>query len=168
MNKKEMKEKYEELFNMIILSKDVEKMNVLGSVAHAQMEWFIENRPEMAEEFLETLCSVKWKNYLTHKEAEKIIDNMSPEAKWTREQWKTAMENLGMVTEEEPYYNSCALWVAMNMIFSDDIHTIAYLMGKKLSEMTSEEMVKATHAFALNRLKDADRVFNIREYFGLQ
>lgn len=168
MNRQEMKEKYHELFNMIIASNDEEKMHVLGNVAKQQMEWFIENRPEMAEEFIETLCSIKWKNYLTHKEAERIIGSMVPAAKWTKEQWKTAMNNLGLLMEEEPCYNSCALWVAMNMIYSDDIRTIADLMGKTVEDMGAEEMVRATHAFAVNKLKDADGVFNIRKYFGLQ
>lgn len=69
---------------------------------------------------------------------------------------------------EEPCYNSCALWVAMNMVYSDDIRTIADLMGKAVDDMSAEEMVRATHAFAVNKLKDADGVFNIRKYFGLQ
>lgn len=122
----------------------------------------------MAEEFIETLCSIKWKNYLTHKEAENIINNMVPAAKWTKEQWKTAMNNLGLLMEEEPCYNSCALWVTMNMIYSDDIRTIADLMGKAVEDMSAEEMVRATHAFAVNKLKDADGIFNVRKYFGLQ
>ena len=163
-----MKEKYYELFNIIVASNDTDKMQVLGNVSKQQMEWFIENRPEMAEEFIETLCSVKWKNYLTRKEAESIINGMVPSAKWTREQWKTAMNNLGILTEEEPCYNSCALWVTMNMIYSDDIRTIAELLGKSVDDMGAEEMVRVTHSFAVNKLKDADGVFNIRKYFGLQ
>lgn len=168
MNRQEMKEKYHELFSMIISSKDEDKMKVLGNVSKHQMEWFIENRPEMAEEYLEVLCSVKWKNYLTQKEADNIVNNMTPAAKWTKEQWKTGMNNLGLLLEEEPCYNKCALWVTMNMIYSDDIRTIAEIMGKTLEDMSAEEMVRATHAFAVNKLKDADGVFDIRKYFGLK
>ena len=56
----------------------------------------------------------------------------------------------------------------MNMIYSDDIRTIAEIMRKTLEDMSAEEIVRATHAFAVNKLKDADGVFGIRKYFGLK
>lgn len=167
MNKQEMTEKYYQLFNMIVNSGDESKMHVLGNVAKQQMEWFIENKPDIAEDYIGVLCSVKWKNYLTHKEASAIVSKMTPSAKWSMDVWKAAMEKMGISIEEQPCYNSCALWVTMNMVYSDDIRTIAMLMGKTVDSMTPEEMVKATHAFAINKLKDTDGVFNIRRYFGL-
>ena len=167
MNKQELEDKYMALYDYMANSKKSENMKAFGHVMSQMMEWFIENKPDMAEEYIDKLESIKWKNYLTRKEAATIVNNMVPAAKWPMDIWKAAMEKMGVLTEEEPCYNSCALWVAMNMVYSDDIRTIAGLMGKTVDSMTPEEMVKATHAFAINKLKDTDGVFKIRRYFGL-
>jgi hypothetical protein len=85
---------------------------------------------------------------------------MQPSAPWSREQWKQAMMMKQYPTEEEPYYNSCALWVTMNMIMSDSSNTLK----KYVDDNTLFELV---HALAIDSLKDKDGVFNIRKYFGL-
>lgn len=92
---------------------------------------------------------------------------MKPTAPWAREVWKSALDKMGIVTQEEPYYNSCALWVTMNMVYSDSAQSIADIMGKPLADVSAEQMVKAVHALALDKLKDVDHHFNIRSYFGL-
>lgn len=74
---------------------------------------------------------------------------------------------VGIVTHEEPYYNSCALWTTMNMIYSDSAQSIADIIGKPLAEIPAEQMVKAVHSLALDKLKDSDHRFHIRPYFGL-
>lgn len=58
-----------------------------------------------------------------------------------------------------PYYNSFALWTTMNMVYADSSKTIAAIMGKQLAEIPAEQMVKATHAIAIDKLKDADHRF---------
>ena len=78
-----------------------------------------------------------------------------------------AMDNLGIATEEMPCYNSCSLWVLMNAVYSDSSHTIADIMGKPLAEIPAEKMIRAVHALSIDKLKDADKHFNIRSYFGI-
>ena len=38
--------------------------------------------PELAQEYLDKLCAIKWKNYLTKKEASEIVNGMNPPATW--------------------------------------------------------------------------------------
>lgn len=70
------------------------------------------------------------------------------------------MEQHGYVLEEEPYYNRCALYVTMSMIYSDDIESLKHFTN-------GIDMFEFIHALALNRLKDKDKVFDVRKYFGV-
>jgi hypothetical protein len=103
---------------------------------------------------------VKWKNYLTMNEADKIVSAMEPKAPWSREQWKQAMEQHGYAMEEWPCYNRCALWVTMNMIMSDSSDAIAEFID-------DENMFEFVYKLAVSKLKDADGRFVIRQYFDV-
>ncbi|MDD6017102.1 MAG: hypothetical protein PUC18_12660 [Prevotellaceae bacterium] len=160
----QMKEQFNELYNLMAASNNVNFMRTFGNVHKEMMDWFIANKPDLAEEWLCKLESIKWKQYLTPKEAEKIISGMDPKAPWTKEVWKSAMESFGLPLEEVPYYNSCALWVEMNKIYSDFGDEIAALLGKPLSP-NDKDIINACYKMALKNLKDKDHVYNIRSYF---
>jgi phage-related tail protein len=167
MTQVEIAQRFEELYDKMASSKNVKYMEVFGETMKKMMEWFVVNYPDLAQEHLDRLCSIMWNNYLTDKETQAIISNMEPKPAWTKEQWKNVMDSLGIATEEKPYYNCNALFVAVSMIYSDSAKTIAKLLGKPLDEVTTEEMAKATHLLAIDKLKDEDSVFNIRHYFGV-
>lgn len=155
-----MKQEYADLYEMMARSNKVEYMHTFGSVLTTAMDWMIVNRPEIAQEMIDKLESIRWKNYLTPKEAERIVANMNPKAPWSREQWKQAMEQHGYDLEQEPCYNRCALWVTMNMIMSDSSETLSkYVDNGKIFDLV--------HSLAVDKLKDADKVFSIREYFHI-
>ena len=160
MTTEEMKKEFYELYDMMAMSHDVENMRTFGNVHKEMMEWFIQNKPSEAEEWLMKLESIKWKNYLTPKEAERIVAGMEPKAPWTRDQWKSAMQQNGFELQHEPCYNSCALWVTMNMIMSDSSETL----GKYVD---SASLFKVVHDLAVDKLTDKDGKFCIRKYFGL-
>ena len=168
LTQQEMREKYAMLYDYMATSGKTEYMKVFGHVMTDMMEWLIDYKPEAAQEWIEKLCAIKWKNYLTRKEADEIVAKMNPKAPWSHDVWKSTMDSLGIPTEEQPCYNSCALWVVMNMVHSDSAPTIAKIMEAPLSEIPQQQFVKAVHAFALDKLKDTDGVFNVRKYFGLQ
>ena len=86
---------------------------------------------------------------------------MTPSAPWTRDQWKNAMEKSGFELEEWPCYNRCALYVTMNMIMSDSSATLTKYAAD------GSTMFEFVHALALDKLKDADKRFDIRHYFNL-
>lgn len=167
MNAQEMKEKYTMLYDYMAGSKKTAHMMSFGHVMNEMMDWMIANKPDVAEEMIEKLCAIKWNNYLTKKEAEAIVAKMNPKAPWPRDTWKQAMESFGIVMEEEPYYNSCAMWVEMNKVYSDHAATIAKMLGKTVQEVPAETMVKAVHSLALDNLKDIDGVYDIRAYFSV-
>lgn len=160
MTPQELKEKYEELYQYMAASKKPANMKTFGKVMNEMMDWLIANKADAAQEWVEKLESIKWKNYLTPKEADKIVASMEPKAPWARDQWKAAMEQHGYPLEEEPYYNRCALYTAMNMVMSDS--------GETLKKYVNDaDMFKAVYDLAVDKLKDRDNKFHIRHYFGV-
>jgi hypothetical protein len=140
-------------------------MKMLGWVTKAMMYDMIDAHPQQAEEYLNILESVRWDNYLTVKEAETIVNAMSPAPKWTRQQWLKTMEQMNLVPEEAHCYNRCALYVTMCMIDSDDGETIAMMMGKTGVATNDMDYFAMVNKFAMNKLCDRDGVFDIRRYF---
>lgn len=160
----ELKERYDSLYDYMANSKDPKNMKVFGCVMTEMMDVMIQKMPETAEEMIDQLESIKWKQYLTPKEADAIFAKMDPKAPWSRDQWKTAMESFGLPTEDAPYYNRCALWVEMNKVYSDAGDVIAELIGKPLSP-SDKDIIAACYKLALKNLRDKDGVYNIRKYF---
>ena len=160
----ELKDRYAGLYDYMAQSQDPRNMKAFGCVMTEMMDDMIQSSPTKAEEYIDQLEAIKWKQYLTPKEAEKIISGMDPKAPWTTEVWKSAMESFGLPLEEVPYYNSCALWLEMNKIYSDFGDEIAALLGKPLSP-NDKDIINACYKMALKNLKDKDHVYNIRSYF---
>lgn len=168
MTQEEMKNEFNALYNMMASSNNVEFMHVFGEVHKEIFEWLVANKPELAEEMLMKLESIRWRQYLTAKEAEKIVNGMNPKAPWNKDVWKQAMTQLELPMEEEPCYNSWALWCEMNKQYSDHAQTIAdSIIKKPLAEIPAEQIVPVIRAMALDVLKDKDHVYNIRKYFSL-
>ncbi|MCP9529255.1 hypothetical protein, partial [Segatella copri] len=95
-----------------------------------------------------------------------IVDGMNPPATWDMQTWIKAMNGLGLVTEEKPYYNDYALYVAMNQVVSDHGCTIARILDKEdVKDIDTEHLVKYAYSLAIDLLKDKDGVYDIREYF---
>ena len=160
MNSQELKQQYAELYSYMANSKKPENMKAFGNVMTEMYMWMAENKPDAAQEWLNKLEAIKWHNYLTPKEADMIVSGMNPQRPWSREQWKQVMEQHGFKLEEEPYYNRCALYVEMSAIYSDSSDTLK----RYASQADQFEVI---HALALDKLKDKDEVYDIRNYFGL-
>lgn len=151
---------------MMAQSQNPKNMKVFGNVMTEMMDVMIQKMPAEAEEMVDKLEAIKWKQYLTPKEAEAIVSKMDPSAPWKRDVWKNTMESFGLPLEEQPAYNRCALWVEMNKIYSDFGENLAELIGKTLSP-TDKDIISACYKLALKNLKDKDGVYNIRKYFGV-
>jgi len=160
MTAQELRENYYALYEYMATSKNPDHMKAFGHVMSEMMEWLIANKSDAAQEWIEKLQAVKWKNYLTQKEAESIVADMEPRAPWTREQWRSAMEQKGYPLEKEPCYNRCALYTTMNMLMSDS----AVTLGKYVSP---DALFDIVHDLAVDKLTDKDFVFRIRDYFSL-
>lgn len=149
-------------------SNEPKNMEIFGHVMTEMMNYLADTKPDVAEEMVNKLESIRWHQYLTPKEAEAIVSKMKPEAPWKRDVWNNAMQSLGIPVEDAPCYNSCALWAEMNKQYSDHAQTIAdKILKKPLSEIPADQIVPGIHAMALDVLKDRDGVYDIRTYFGL-
>lgn len=167
MTSEEMRKEFLALYEMMAGSSNVNFMHAFGKVHKEMMEWMIQNKPDLAEEFISKLESIRWKNYLTQKEAGAIVSSMSPKAPWSREVWRQAMDNLGLQKEFEPCYNSCALWVTMNRIYTASAESIARIMEMPLESVPADKMVKAVYSLAIDELCDMDNKVSIRHIYGL-
>ena len=153
-------DRYTKLYAMMANSKNSDYMKTFGNVMTCMMKDMASSDTAKAEEYVDRLESIKWDNYLTPQEADAIVAEMSPKAPWSREQWRSAMEQHGYALEKEPYYNRCALWVAMNMIMSDSSETLAKYVG-------GDKLFAAVHDLAVDKLCDEDANFMIRLYFNV-
>ena len=162
----DMMSRFERLYDQMSASGEVKNMRLFGSVMKEMFAWFAAYKAEAAENWLEKLESMKWKNYLTRHEAEEVVSKMTPKCPWRYDVWQNAMTSYGMVTEEMPYYNSYALWAVMCMIYSDSASSIKSIMKMGgVESMQDKELLVAIHMLAVDKLKDADGVFDVRKYF---
>jgi hypothetical protein len=156
----QLKSRYQALYDRMAVSTDVNNMKTFGQVEQEMMGWMIEHYPEQAQEWIEKLEAINWNNYLTKREADKIVAAMEPRAPWSREQWQMAMQQHNFPLAEPPYYNMLALYVVMSMIYSDSIDTLTKYMG-------TGDTFQVIHSLAVDKLKDADKRFSVRRYFEL-
>ena len=166
MNTQEMKERYTALYDYMAASREPRNMKLFGSVMTEMMDAMLAKMPAEAGEMIDKLEAIRWKQFLTPKEAEGIVAGMVPKAPWTRDAWASAMESLGLPPEEQPDYNRCALWTEMNKMYSDFGETVAGLLGRT-PDPGDGDIIAAAYKMALNTLKDRDGVYDIRRYFRL-
>lgn len=171
MTKEKMLEEYEMYLNKIVKSKDVKHMKILADVC----EWLFcqaaTKMPDAAESALSHLAATEWDNYLSEIEAmnigKRIVNQDGTKGfHWTHDVFVKAVESLGGITEEKPYYNSYALCVVANMEYSDHAMSIAEDMGyKTVAEVPNEKMALSCYKKAVEKLKDIDDGFHVRKYF---
>jgi hypothetical protein len=166
MEGKEIKQKFEALYNTMATSNEPKYMSIFGETIKAMLDDMIAVKPELAREYVEKLEAIEWNNYLTKKEAMEIVEGMSPSSNWSADAWLDCMEKAELCMEEKPYYNDYALFVAMNQVISDHGNTLALVMGKESeSEVEPNELIRIAYKMAIDLLKDKDNRYNIRRYF---
>lgn len=171
-----MKAAYDRLYQVMKGSKDVSKMKMFGTTFSNMFYQVAEKHPEIAMATIEMLSAIEYNNYVTMAEAMDVAhdfindDTMvtglpepSKRAHWSMESLKSFLMQKGLPLEEKPYYNWCALWLTVNMIYSDFANTFVELLGAK----DNERIAVASYKMAVKKLKDLDRPHFIREYFDL-
>lgn len=83
-------------------------------------------------------------------------------AKWNPSTLFSKVEELGGMTECEPFYNKWALWLTMNMESSDHSRVL-----EKWSEGDANRYAEACYDLAVSQLSDKDRPHWLREYFSI-
>ena len=163
MNSQELQERFEYLYDEMKDSRKVENMKLFGSVMKEMMAYAIQRYPSEAQNWIDELGAIEWKNYLTPDEAEKIVSEMDG-APWSRDVWNRAMDSYGLDKEDKPCYNPCSLWVTMNKSYVDHSDSIARIMSTPIEDIPTETMVTAVYLLATDRLKND---INIRHQYGL-
>lgn len=172
----DIRDRFAELYKDMATSRDVSKMKLFGGAFKQMFDKVAVRYPDLAAETLEYLAAVEFNNYVTAAEAQEVASRfinddkaltgaMEPSkgAHWKPEELKAFMMSRSLPLDEKPYYNWWALWLTVNMIYSDYADALAELIGSK----ENEKMAVACYKLAIKRLKDADRPAFIREYFEL-
>ena len=163
---KEIIEKYDALYEEMASSRDPARMMAFGNAEKWIFHQLAQKHPEVAEKWVNRLEASKWYNYLSEEEAKHILASFMEKHgnveeqryEWEYETLKQAVINAGGQMSEEPYYNCYALWVVMNMLYSDHAETINAFLQPMVK-------VKFYYRMAVDKLKDVDRPHFVREYF---
>lgn len=169
--KEEMIERYHILRDEALYSRDEKKMKILGDAESWAFKEMAASAPEKAESWLSHLEAIRWNNFLSEKEAMNIGKRMknadgTTGYHWNHDVFTKAVQALGGTVEEYPCYNSYALCVVANMVYSDHALSIAEDMGfKTVAEVPNERMALSCYKKAVEKLKDKDGNFHVRKYF---
>lgn len=176
MTAQELKSLYEGYYKEVVESKDPSKMLVLGGVTTRLFNEMADRHPDIAQREVEALEAMGFYNYVTLAEASEIASefinddtmitgNVAPSkgAHWSMATAKDFLTSRNIPLEDKPYYNWYALWLTMNMIYSDFADEIVELIGEK----NGEKIAVASYKMAVKKLKDLDRPHFLREYFEL-
>lgn len=161
-------EKYTMLYDHIVANKEPKQMKLFGEVSNAVMIELIKSQPALAEKYIEKLCAINWRQYLTKSEAASVLAKMNPAPRWDFERWLANVESFGLEAEREHVFNRYALFVCMAGKYSDEAEVIAdKAFGKPLAEVPEQAMFTLIHALAVAALTDKDEIYNIRTYFAV-
>lgn len=139
----EILERYKDLYEEMAKSKDPAKMVAFGDAER----WAFKREAEAIA-------------------ANLLNQNGSRGAHWGYDAFKDAVESLGGKMSEKPYYNSYALWVTANMLYSDHANSVAEDMGySSPSQVPNEKIALSMYRKAVEKLKDPDRPKFVRGYF---
>lgn len=176
MTHAELMECYERLYTTMATSKDVAKMKIFGAADKKMFNKMAEAHPDFAAEILAFLAAVEYHNYVTSAEATTAASRFINDDKaitgatepthgphWSMDGAKSFLTTRNIPVEDKPYYNWPALWLTMNMIYSDFASALSELLGSK----ENDKLAVASYKMAVKKLKDLDRPHFIREYFGL-
>ena len=174
MNKQEIKERFEYLYDRMKESRNPAYMKIYGDVTSAMFDKLVDKHPDMAEDVVEGLEAILWNNYLSSSQARMIADKIINQdgkqgPKWSEDLLFHAVEQLGGLIEEEPFYNRYALWVVMNAMYSDHAVSTSQDMGyASVNDVPPEMMALSMYKKAVESLTDVDRTNYIERYYWLE
>lgn len=169
--KEELISRYHQLFEKMVSEKKPKQMKIFGDAERYVFEDLAGAFPDKAESWLNQLEAICWDNYLSEKEMINIGKRLHNSdgtngLHWNYDTFIRALQSLGGVVEEMPYYNSYALCAVANMVYSDHAKSISEDMGyKSISEVSGEKMALSCYRKAVEKLKDIDDNFRVRDYF---
>lgn len=171
MNKQEINDRYDYLYERMKSSKNPHNMKLYGATTTAIFRRMVEKHPDIAEQWVEGFEAILWDNYLSQSQAQGIASKLVNQdgkqgPKWSEDVFFHAVEKLGGSIEQEPYYNRYALWVVANAHYSDHALSVAEDMGYTMpSEIPPERLALSMYKKAVESLTDVDRPNYIERYY---
>lgn len=169
MNKDEITNRFNHLLDDVIAEGDKESMEVSRAMFKKAVCMLTHLDIKKAHEFVSCFeGTLKFYNYLTESESEKIVDSFinqdgSRGAKWRDpEEFFRSVQEMGGRIEHEPHYNKWALYVTANKFFSDQHSVILKWVGND-----RDKYLEACYELAVTQLEDKDRLNWVRWYFGV-
>lgn len=169
MDKKELLEKFCTVYTEAINSGDAADTEVSLQMFKKAVELLADTNLKDAKELVECYeGTLKYYNFLTESEAEEIVSDFLNQDGSKGPKWRDPMEFFKKVTEVggkiecEPYYNKWALYVTMNKFYSDQNSVIMKWVGDD-----RDKYFEACYELAVTQLKDKDREYWVRWYFGV-
>lgn len=176
MKTEDLKARFNALYDKMVVSKDVANMKLFGAAFGKMFDKVASSMPDLAFSTIEMLSAVEFHNFVTMAEAQetaatfinddKVVTGRAENSRgahWRPDEVKAVLSPRGIALEESPFYNWWALWLTVNMMYSDYADTLAELIGSK----DQERLAVACYKMAIRHLKDPDRPHFIREYFHL-
>lgn len=171
MDKDTLIARYNELYDLMSKSKNPKYMRIFGEAEKYILGELAGSHIDIAERWLTHLEPVCWNNYLSEKESENIARHIVNQDGTSGFHWPyltfvSMVEKFGDKIEDKPYYNTRALWVVANMIYSDHARSIAEDMGyKNPQEIPADRIAISCYKKAVEKLKDVDNDDFVRDYF---
>lgn len=171
MTSEELRQKYEHLYNKMMMSDDARMMYIFGGAEKWAFDEILKSSPKMAEMWVDKLEAINWNNYVSEAEAKMIASKFINQDGITGPKWEMSsllakLDEIGCHIEHTPYYNKYALWLTINMLYSDHAISVSEDMGYATpKEAPTDKMVVSFHKKAVEKLCDKDRPFFIRKYF---
>lgn len=160
-----MEDRLNAIYNKIASREDERRiLRAMNITTMAALEDESKERAEKIMTLFEGMA--EYRNYVTKDEAQRTVAEMqnwdgSTGVLWSAEDLKSWLEKEGYDKHEKPYYNFWALFLATNMVLSDQGEVL-----KEYADDTSE-MHEMSVKLARTHLTDKDKPLWIRWYFGL-
>ena len=169
MSKEDILYKFGILLDETIEEGDKENMEVSYAMFKKAVCLLTSLDIKRAEEFVDCFeGTLKYYNYLTESETEKIVNSFvnqdgSHGPKWSNsDDFFSSVKNFGGKIEYEPYYNKWALYTTANKFSSDQRSVILKWVGEDRNKY-----IEACYELAVTQLEDKDKPNWVRWYFGL-
>lgn len=169
MSKDEIFHKFNNLLDEVVEDNDKENLDVSYTMFKKAVCMLASLDPKQAGEFVDCFeGTLKYYNYLTESEAEKIVNSFVNQDGSHGPKWDDPDELFIMVEkvdgkiETEPYYNKWALYVTMNKFASDQHSVILKWVGNDTAKY-----LEACYELAVTQLEDKDKPNWVRWYFGV-
>lgn len=169
--KNQMIQRYYQLYDIMKESKDIKKMKIFGDAEKYVFKELLSSSPDLAEKWLSHLEAICWENYLSEREMVNIGKRIINQDKtkgyhWQYDVFVNTMKSLNKEINRSPIYNSYALFVTINLIYSDHAKSIAEDMDfTNVNNVPNEKMFSSCYRKAIEKFDDLDGGYNVRSYF---